>query len=94
MVVYHRIRQLTHGDVSAEGLALGRAIMHEIGHLLVRTEVHSPRGIMRGDWNHWDFTSPTAVLNFTAEQAEIIRAEVRARLAHASPGQASPLAVR
>ena len=78
-VFYHRIHALARGDEQGLRLGLGRAIAHEIGHLMLRTDAHSPRGIMRGDWRREDFRGGTVVLRFTPQQAEIMRAEVRAR---------------
>jgi hypothetical protein len=31
---------------------LGRAIAHEIGHLLLATNTHAPSGLMRELWSH------------------------------------------
>jgi hypothetical protein len=52
-------------DVDAT-LLLGRAIAHELGHLLVATSVHSKFGLMRAVWSKhevqldrprdWEFT--------------------------------------
>ena len=59
---------------------LGRAIAHELGHLLLRQPGHSRVGIMRARWSTKDFDrSPLGSLSFTPEQAESIRAEVQAR---------------
>jgi hypothetical protein len=32
------------------GRALGRALAHELGHYLLRSKVHTPRGLMRKTW--------------------------------------------
>jgi hypothetical protein len=59
---------------------LGHAIAHEIGHLLLNQQVHSPRGIMRGEWGFADFRDMTCrMLLFTPQQAEFLRADVRRR---------------
>ena len=59
---------------------LGHAIAHEVGHLLLNQQVHSPHGIMRGEWSFVDFRDMTSgMLLFTPEQAEYLRAEVRSR---------------
>jgi hypothetical protein len=34
----------------APGLLLGRAMAHEIGHVLLGTATHSPEGLMRANW--------------------------------------------
>jgi hypothetical protein len=59
---------------------LGHAIAHEVGHLLLNQQVHSPHGIMRGEWSFVDFRDMTSgMLLFTPEQAEYLRADVRSR---------------
>lgn len=59
---------------------LGHAIAHEVGHLLLNQQVHSPHGIMRGEWSFLDFRDMTSgLLLFTPEQAEYLRADVRSR---------------
>jgi len=59
------------------GRVLGHVIAHEVGHLLLNQQVHSPHGIMRGEWSFVDFRDMTSgMLLFTPEQAEYLRAEV------------------
>jgi len=89
-VFYPRIFTLARGDDFALALGLGRAAAHEIGHLLLRTEEHSQRGIMRGDWTYRDFCDGTAMLHFDLKQAERMRAEVEDRMAetYAPPREA------
>ncbi len=90
-VFYDRIRTQTRSDDTATSLGLGRAAAHEIGHMLLRTDAHSSRGIMRGDWRGRDFRNPTALLAFTPEQARLIRAEVLARMEERRPSRISEL---
>jgi hypothetical protein len=67
-VYLDRVKQfadLTHADVAT---LLGRAIAHEIGHLLLGTPDHGRRGVMRAVWSRddirrihpddWRFTPP------------------------------------
>ena len=62
------------------GQVLGHAIAHEVGHLLLNQQVHSPHGIMRGEWGFADFRDMTSgMLLFTPQQAELLRADVRSR---------------
>jgi hypothetical protein len=73
---------------------LGPAIAHEIGHLLLGQQGHSPTGIMRARWRREDYErAPQGAFKFTAEQAEQIRVEVstrnRTRQAEALPGIAA-----
>jgi hypothetical protein len=62
------------------GEVLGPAIAHELGHLLLRQKRHSATGIMRARWRREDYErGPRGAFNFTAEQAEHMRAEVGER---------------
>ena len=62
------------------GQVLGHVIAHEVGHLLLNQQVHSPHGIMRGEWSFADFRDMTSgMLLFTPEQAEYLQADVRSR---------------
>src|SRR6516164_8722210 len=62
-------------------LILGHAMAHEIGHLLLDQQSHSPTGIMRGDWNLKDLQDAVfGYLLFTPQQAEVIRTEVGRRI--------------
>ena len=62
------------------GQILGHVIAHEIGHVLLNLETHSETGIMRGNWNIKNLQDAcSGYLNFTAPQAEIIRAETDRR---------------
>jgi len=71
------------GDVDRHvsiGQVLGHAIAHEVGHLLLNQQVHSPHGIMHGEWGFADFRDMTSgMLLFTPQQAELLRADVRRR---------------
>jgi len=59
---------------------LGYVIAHEVGHLLLNQQVHSPHGIMRGEWSFLDFRDmASGMLLFTQQQAEFLRADVRSR---------------
>jgi len=62
------------------GQILGHVIAHEVGHLLLNQQVHSPHGIMRGEWDHVDFRDMTCgMLLFAPPQAEYLRADVLRR---------------
>jgi hypothetical protein len=64
----------------SEGQILGHVIAHEVGHVLLNQQVHSPRGIMRGKWTFADFRDMTSgLLMFMPEQAQALRAEVARR---------------
>src|SRR5262245_6715224 len=62
-----RVRALAAALRIDEGTLLGRAITHEVGHLLLGTLEHSETGLMRGAWNtlsrhpfDWLFSSAEA----------------------------------
>ncbi len=73
----------TRGDADRRvsmGQILGHAIAHEVGHLLLNQQVHSPHGIMRGEWGLTDFRDINCgLLRFTPQQAEVLRTDVRRR---------------
>ena len=63
-----RVRALAAALRIDEGTLLGRAITHEVGHLLLGTLEHSETGLMRGAWNtagrrrgDWLFSSAEAM---------------------------------
>ena len=59
---------------------LGPVIAHEIGHLLLGQQSHSPTGIMRARWGRRDYEAPPlGAFMFTPGQAEQIRTEVKER---------------
>jgi hypothetical protein len=60
-----------------EGTLLGRAMTHEIGHLLLGTLDHSEGGLMR---RHWSERGRDADWLFSAIQAEEIRTAVLTRI--------------
>jgi len=67
-------RELTLGEL------LGNGIAHEIGHLLLGTNSHSPSGLMCAHWNvHELKLAAYSQLRFSADQAATIRADVRDR---------------
>jgi hypothetical protein len=63
-------------------LLLGRAVAHEIGHLLLGTSAHASSGLMRAAWSQQALRDerPDA-WTFTAEDAHAIRDAVRMRTA-------------
>ncbi len=60
---------------------LGMALAHEIGHLLLNLESHSPTGIMLANWSMNDLLEASyGNLAFTTQQAESIRGDVARRM--------------
>jgi len=79
-VFYSRVEALAVKHAAVTAQILGHAIAHEIGHLLLNDQPHSPSGIMRGDWNLWDLRNASyGYLLFTPRQAKAIQQEARRR---------------
>ncbi len=81
-VFYHRVEEFLRAQNLHEHKAriLGLAIAHEIGHLLLPSNAHSRKGIMRAVWERQDFRfAIRGNLGFTPKQAELIRSEVLRR---------------
>lgn len=79
-VYFDRVQQITENQRGLEHEVLGRAIAHELGHLLLGTNSHSTRGIMRARWNPQELPAGSAGrFSFLPQQAAVIRAEVAAR---------------
>jgi len=76
-VFIDRVQAVARGAGVSEVQLLGRAIAHEIGHLLLNTNTHATTGLMRATWSvaelrrHRDDD-----WRFDAEEAERIRAAV------------------
>ncbi len=62
---------------------LAQVIAHEIGHLLLGSNSHSPSGIMMGKWRLEDLGSISrGGVGFTSQQCEHIQMEVKKRQAN------------
>jgi hypothetical protein len=83
-VFYGRIGELTHdfrGSDSEISVFLGIAITHELGHLLLGPDSHSPTGVMCANWDWSQLHSAlTGHQFFTSQQSKQIRNEVLARM--------------
>jgi hypothetical protein len=80
-VFYAHIQAMAERERVDTGALLGLAIAHEFGHLLIGPNAHSPQGIMRANWSHRDIElGIQGRLQFTAQQAPIIRAGVQSRI--------------
>ena len=76
-VFYDRVQKLARGDAASTAMILGHAMAHELGHLLLGTNSHSPVGLMRAQWNSRDLQLASAGdLDFTAHQAASLREEL------------------
>src|SRR5262245_1106430 len=74
-----RVRLLAAALRVDEGTLLGRAITHEVGHLLLGTLEHSEAGLMRGAWNttgrrrsDWFFSSAEATRMRAGLEARVL----------------------
>lgn len=66
------------------GEILGAAIAHEVGHLILGANAHSPSGVMFAHWGRAQFERiGISGLNFTADQARMLREGVERRTAKA-----------
>ena len=90
-VFYDRVERIaqTHLNVAREPgtddmytvIVLAHAMAHEMGHLLLPYG-HSPTGLMRAEWDAKDLRlAVNRQLNFTNEQAELIRGQLLAGIA-------------
>jgi len=78
----YAVRRAKSDDAEFEApILLGCVIAHELGHLLLGTNRHSSTGIMQGRWGSNQFRQlMTGFLIFTTAEAQLMRAEARARM--------------
>jgi hypothetical protein len=58
-------------------IVLGPVVAHEIGHLLLGSQAHSPDGIMQAQWRPRDFlTVLSGQSGFSREQSERMRGQL------------------
>ena len=55
-VFHEQVRSVARRSGVDNAELLGRALAHEIGHLLLRARAHSPTGLMRGVWSMEELT--------------------------------------
>jgi hypothetical protein len=94
-VFYNRVERVArtylntsrrHGTNATDNvIVLAHAMAHEVGHLLL-PHGHSANGLMRADWDATDMRLAVhGRLNFTGEQAELMRARLLALIADTQP---------
>jgi hypothetical protein len=72
-VLYDRIRFLAELRPGFEQRLLAHVLVHEIGHILLRTDAHSETGVMKAHWTVEDYDRMAkAPLAFTAIDRELI----------------------
>jgi hypothetical protein len=73
-----RVERLAAASGAEMPTLLGRAIAHELGHLLLATSTHSSRGLMRAAWSLEDIRRrDNAAWAFTDPDVAAIRARLR-----------------
>jgi hypothetical protein len=74
------IEELSRQHSMPVGRILGYAAAHEIGHMLMGSHSHSPRGLMRAKWttNEWRDLAERRLL-FSKQEVERMRAGMAAR---------------
>ena len=82
-----RVKALAAGPRVDEGQLLGRAMAHELGHLLIGTIDHNRAGLMRGRWTMIDLQNdrPWDWIFSRGESARMRQAVVRRSRAPARP---------
>ena len=89
-VFYHRVEELARRRSLSAADSLGHAMAHEIGHLLLGTDSHSPSGLMHARWDRSDMLrAATGWLIFSDDESERLRADVHARQQEAGVPQAA-----
>lgn len=79
-VFYDRIKEVSTVRRAPAAFALGAAIAHEIGHLLLRSTAHSVAGLMRKDWDRdSQRRAEQGRLLLLPAEAERVRAEALSR---------------
>jgi hypothetical protein len=77
-VFYDRIHNAAVMENRPDGTVLAYAIAHEIGHVLLRSNLHASWGLMSGVWTSREYDRMrTGSLLFTTEQSRTIRANLR-----------------
>jgi hypothetical protein len=87
IIFYQRALDIARTGYVREQEILAAAMAHEIGHLLLGSDSHSPTGIMRAKWTRDELELVRlGRLLFTPQQSTLLRAEVSARAGQAPPG--------
>jgi len=79
-VLYDRIVFATERAPEVRGAVLAHVLAHEIGHVLMKNDAHSPEGIMKAHWSGLDWPQITyGQLTFLPADADMIRRGAIAR---------------
>lgn len=78
-----RVKSMAQNAGVDVALLLGRAMAHEIGHLLLGTNRHAARGLMRASWSGADLRRNfVAEWLFGAKDGEVMRKGIASRFRH------------
>ena len=70
----NRVDDMLNGRGAAAGTILGHILAHEIGHILLGTDVHASAGLMKPGWTNLDIGAMLASkLEFSPLHSEMIR---------------------
>jgi hypothetical protein len=89
-----RIRELAARVGIDDGVLLGRAMAHEIGHMLLGTSAHARSGLMRAQWSARELEDDRAIdWLFSNGEASTMRRTILARSHDAEQARCLPCAV-
>lgn len=74
-----RVRLMAQGAGIDEAELLGRAIAHEVGHLLLGTNGHAAHGLMRASWSSVDLRGHRVQWFFNGKESEAMRSGIAGR---------------
>jgi hypothetical protein len=84
-VFYDCAERMAEGSIASLPQILGVAMAHEIGHLLLGPNAHSPRGIMRAHWGREELQlAAMGLFLFSPEDKAHIRHSLLERLGAAA----------
>ena len=79
-VFLHKVRDFSRSQGLDAATMLGHVMAHELGHLLLGSNRHALRGVMRPRWTRRDLhRSQIGALRFSPNQARRMRAQVETR---------------
>ena len=91
-VYWDRVRLIALRARADAAELLGRAIAHEIGHLLLGTNRHRSRGLMRASWSDADLRrNPATLWLFSAKDAGLMRRAIASRAPSVEADRGAPL---
>ena len=79
IIVYTRVRDIARQWHCPEEVILGRAMAHELGHILLGDKSHSSRGLMKPHFGRKDLSAESAEYLFEPKQAAKLRDVVGSR---------------